>query len=147
MVEGHENFNEECWIIYGYEWEDDKYGLLVYESEGTAASVDFDWEKVIKNAKIVQGFNHTHPGGHPSPSDIDDNTMKGWVKALGKSLLCGIKSNDEQRMYLYERAEEGIVICREIPFKKVGNLILTIDWEVQEWTYSLMNRNTEQKIY
>ena len=136
MVEGHENFNEECWIIYGYRWAGDLFGRLSYESEGNPGSVDFDWKKVFKNAKKVLGFNHTHPGGFLSPSSIDDTTMIGWVKALGKPLICGIKSEGKQKMYLYERVN-GEVKYREISFKKIGSFItcryhcevLTGKWE------------------
>jgi len=124
MVEGHEDFNEECWIIYGYEWAGDKYGLMVYESKGGPGSVDFNWENVIKNAKILQGFNHTHPENFTTPSALDDKTMKGWVKALGRPLLCGIKSGAEQRMYLYERVEDNVE-CREVNFRISGNFIMT----------------------
>ena len=117
-----ENFNEECWIIYG--WKKDKWlhGILIYESKGGPGSVDFDWKKVVKRRRNIIGFNHTHPGGMSTPSSIDDNTMTGWVKALGKPLLCAIESN-EQKIFLYERAEDRTVHYREIPFKKMGPVI------------------------
>lgn len=126
MIEGYD-FNEECWIIYGYKWRGNIYGLEVYESKGSPGSVDFDWKKVFKKAKKIIGFSHTHPGGRPSPSSIDDTTMIGWVKALGKSLLCGIESNGIQKMYLYERVN-GNVDYREIPFKKIRRFITIKDW-------------------
>jgi len=116
-------FNEECWIIYGYKWGGSMYGLMKYESEGSPGSVDFNWQKVVQDAKKILGFNHTHPSGYSSPSDIDDNTMIGWVKALGKPLLCGIESGGTQRIYLYER-KNGKVICQELNFKKIGNFII-----------------------
>lgn len=128
MIEGHEDFYEECWVIYGYDWDGIKLGLMLYEAEGTASSVDFDWKRVMKNAKYIMGFNHTHPEGHSIPSAIDDETMKGWVKALGRPLICGIKNGDWQRFFIYERDDAGKVQCREISFKQIGNFILTGDW-------------------
>jgi len=122
-----EGFNEECWIIYGYKWRESMYGWMKYESKGNPGSVDFDWKKVFKNSKKILGFSHTHPGGFPSPSSLDDTTMIGWVKALGKPLLCGIESNGIQKMYLYERIN-GEVKYREIPFKKIKGFIIIKDW-------------------
>ena len=120
-------FYEECWIIYGYKWRGRIYGWMKYESKGSPGSVDFNWKKDILNAKKILGFSHTHPGGFPSPSDIDDNTMIGWVKALGKPLLCGIESKGILRIYLYERIN-GKVEFRELKFKKVGMIITIKDW-------------------
>jgi hypothetical protein len=120
-------FNEECWIIYGYKWRGNMYGLMRYESEGSPGSVDFPWQKIVRDAKKILGFNHTHPGGFPTPSSIDDTTMIGWVKALGKPLLCGIKSDGVQKIYLYER-RNGKVICRGMNFKKIGNFITIKNW-------------------
>ena len=116
------NPNEECWIIYGFRFNDDLYGYLAYESEGGFASVDFDWRKIFKNKDKIIGFNHTHPGMSNLPSDIDEVTMIGWVKALGKPLICGIKG-DTQAMYLYERCSDKKVRWHLVPFKRVGNFI------------------------
>ncbi len=103
------------------------YGLLKYETEGTPGSVDFPWQKIVASAKRILGFSHTHPGGFPSPSMVDDNTMIGWVKALGKPLLCGIESKDLLKIYLYERVNKKVEF-RELPFKKIGNFITIKDW-------------------
>ena len=110
------NINEECWIIYGKKHCKWAYGKLVYESEGGPGSVEFDWEKVIRERDKIIGFNHTHPGALQTPSlMVDQPTMAGWVKALGKPLLCGIKS-DVQKFFLYKRAMNGNVHHIEIPF-------------------------------
>ena len=124
MVKISEIINEDCWIIYYKKYCKWILGKLVYESTGGPGSVDFDWEKVIRNRESIIGFNHTHPcSGMKGPSSLDDFTMSGWVKALGKSLICGIKS-DKQRFYIYERGSNGKIYCRTLPFIMVSNRIL-----------------------
>lgn len=118
------NFKEECWIIYGSKHCKWLAGKLIYESTGGPGSVDFDWEKVIRDRDKIIGFNHTHPKGVWTPSPIDDRTMSGWVKALGKPLLCGIKSK-KQNFFLYEKAKNYSMSRRNIPFIMIGNRILT----------------------
>lgn len=118
-----QTLNEECWIIYGKRYCKWIYGKLVYESTGGPGSVDFDWDKVIRNRNKIIGFNHTHPSNVIDPSSLDDMTMTGWVKALGKPLLCGIKSR-VQKFYLYKRGKDQIVGCFEVPFMILNNRIL-----------------------
>lgn len=118
-----QGFNEECWIIYGIKRLGYLYGVMKYESEGSPGSVDFNWAKIFREYKSIIGFVHTHPSGYWDPSSVDDTTMKGWVKAMGKSLLCGIKSNNEIMMYIYEREQNGKVNYRKIPFLKMGRFI------------------------
>jgi proteasome lid subunit RPN8/RPN11 len=40
----------------------------------------------------VVGFYHTHPSGLAAPSVRDVRTMRAWVSAFGKPLLCLIES-------------------------------------------------------
>ncbi len=122
-IEVVQTINENCWIIYGKKYCKWIYGRLIYESTGGPGSVDFDWEKVIRDRNKIVGFNHTHPSNIMEPSSLDDKTMTGWVKALGKPLLCGIKS-EVQRFYLYKRDKDRIVGCIEIPFVLLKDRII-----------------------
>lgn len=116
--------NEQCWIIYYKRYCKWILGRLELESTGSPGSVNFDWEKVEKKRDSIIGFNHTHPSGFKGPSSIDDHTMTGLVKALGKGLICGIKS-DKQRFFFYERTKDKKSVCyREIPFIMISNRIL-----------------------
>ncbi len=116
-------FKEECWIIYGVKIGKKYYGYQVFESEGSPASVDFNWEKVFRDKDKIIGFNHTHPGGMNLPSDTDDFTMTGWVKALGKPLLCGIVGS-EQWMHSYARGSDKVVHSQRLPVKRYGNFFI-----------------------
>lgn len=117
-------FREKCWILYGFKFKKIIYGYQKYESEGTISSVDFDWEKALYRRKYIVGFNHTHPGGLNSPSSTDDLCMTGWVKTLGKPLICGIIGND-QKIYIYKRMENNIIhYYNEESFKKIGNFFI-----------------------
>lgn len=114
-------FKEKCWIIYGYKIANWTFGFLVFESEGSSSSVDFNWEKICKNKDRIVGFNHTHPGNLNTPSSTDDVTMAGWVKTLGKPLLCGIIGT-KQFLYLYEKKSDK-VHNYPLPFKKIGSFV------------------------
>lgn len=99
---------EECWFIRGWKFGPYYLGWLDWHSKGTVASVDFDWEKAMKGN--ILGFYHSHPLGMTSPSTRDDRTMGAWVRAEGRSLLCGIFSGKDQACYRYDR--EGPVAIR-----------------------------------
>jgi len=120
-------FKENCWIIYGFKKNNILYGYQIHESTGSLTSVDFNWKKILKYRSRIIGFNHTHLSGL-MPSSIDDNTMAGWVKALGKPLICGVRENKEQSMYLYERKTNLKISYRPVLFKKIGNLIKIRIW-------------------
>ena len=95
-----EDFVEECWFIYGLRLGRIYIGFLKYHSKGTAGGVDFDWHKAL--TPLLIGWYHSHPGRKfLTPSSIDDRTMRSWIKATNKKLLCGIFCQDEQRCYCY----------------------------------------------
>jgi hypothetical protein len=105
-----EGFSEEVWFLYGIRILNFFFGFTVYQNKGEVAYVTFDWKKAlsslpfIKDAnKFLIGFYHTHPGGDPAPSGTDTSTMGTWVKTLGRETLCGIRSGDQQKCYLYKR--------------------------------------------
>lgn len=97
-------FTEECWVMRGIRLSSARWLCWeTYVSRGTAGSVDFDWEKSWEDKSVV-GWRHTHPGikfDYPSP--VDDRTMRSWVKATGKPMVCGVSCGDSTRYYLYKR--------------------------------------------
>lgn len=119
-------FVEEVWFLYGIRLWSLFIGFTVYQNSGEVAQVNFNWEKAfsflpfLKNAnKFLIGFYHTHPGGEPSPSTTDTETMGTWVKAMGKAMLAGIKSGDKQKCYLYRRVSPD---SSDIKYKKIKSL-------------------------
>lgn len=117
------NFQEECWIIYGFETNKYMYGFLNYESIGSFGSVNFDWEKIFSRRKHLLGFLHTHPSGIKDPSGIDYKTMCSWVKALGKPLICGIKCDHNINFYQFERIHQNEILYYKLFFWKKFNFI------------------------
>lgn len=124
--EAEEGFAEEVWFLYGIRLWDLFVGFTIYQNSGEIAHITFDWKKAfsflpfMKNAnKFFIGFYHTHPGGDPSPSSTDTETMGTWVKGLGKSVLCGIKSDGIQKCYLYKRVAKD---SADIKYKKIKSV-------------------------
>jgi proteasome lid subunit RPN8/RPN11 len=121
-----EGFLEEVWFLFGFRIHNLFFGFTVYQNKGEVAHVTFDWKKAfsflpfLKDAnKFLLGFYHTHPGGDPSPSTTDTETMGTWVKALGKRTLCGIKSGNVQKCYLYQRVSDK---SPDIKYKKIKSV-------------------------
>jgi len=111
-----EEFTEECWFLYGKKIGSFYFGWTVYHSEGTAGSVDFDWEKALKGNLL--GWFHTHPGvKHILPSSTDNKTMRSWVRSAGRPMLCGIVCGDDMECYSYYRAKDKSIRCKSIKFK------------------------------
>jgi len=127
-----ENFYEECWILYGFRIEDSLYSIRIWESMGDPGSVDFNWEKIFKEHRKITGFIHTHPDGDHTPSPTDDTTMSGWVRAMGKPLLCGIESEGILTMYLYWK-QEGNIVYKEVNFNELYKDILHIKVDKNEF--------------
>lgn len=117
------DFKEACWFVYGLRIKDLYLGILVKQSTGGPASVDFDWQRAFKHRKYLVGFFHTHPEGVHELSQIDHRTMRGWVTSLGKPLICGMKENGQTQMYYYKKTPLGH-IAWQVPFLKLFNLLI-----------------------
>ena len=73
---------------------------------GKPAEVDFDYKKVYAvedECHDVVGFLHTHPGMSAIMSSQDKKTMKGWVTAFDKELLCVIKGKNRSQAYRFDK--------------------------------------------
>lgn len=116
---------EYCWFIYGFKMMGYTIGHLSYQSKGTECSVEFDWSKIFRNPKRFLGFLHTHPSGFKYPSDTDFKTMKGWVIALGRPVLCGIGCDGVTRMYLFQKKQSQVSYSENtVPFIKLFSIII-----------------------
>lgn len=101
--------NEHCWILVGGWREDLWWGKRVKPSEGAPCSVAFSSDYVLQRDEKyhdVVGFIHTHPGMTAHYSSRDDRTMKAWVCALGKPLVCCIIGTDGLRAWWYLNDED-----------------------------------------
>ena len=126
LVETENNFVEEVWFLFGIRIFNLFFGFTVYQNSGEVAHVDFNWKKAFSflpflkdSNKFLIGFYHTHPGGDPYPSSTDTETMGTWVKAMGKPMLAGIKSGNDQRCYLYKRTAED---SSDIKYKRMKSV-------------------------
>lgn len=96
---------EHCWFLYGIRIKNRFWGFLKFEAIGTSASVGFNWKKGM--SRFCLGWLHTHPSEYGTiPSDVDERTMRSWVKALGRPMICGIACDEEVTWYDYNRAED-----------------------------------------
>jgi len=89
---------EICYVLIGKRIGRFSLGRLVKKTTGTAASVEFDWDWVLKREEEkddILGFWHTHLDGI-EPSERDAKTMIAWTDCFGKTLLCIIQ-NSKQR--------------------------------------------------
>jgi proteasome lid subunit RPN8/RPN11 len=101
---------EQCWTLVG-----GRRGCIwlcrrVRRASGERASVRFDGAWTLEREEThgdVAGFLHTHPDGPASPSDRDVRTMRAWVRAFGKPLLCLIADPDALRGYRFDTAESA----------------------------------------
>jgi len=103
-------FVEECWFIYGFKFLNLYIGFLKYHSTGSAAEVDFDWEKVLASKNLI-GWCHSHPDNFEVTSEEDNKTMRSWVRALEKPLICCIKcktNKKRQNCYIFKRNQKTI---------------------------------------
>jgi proteasome lid subunit RPN8/RPN11 len=115
-------FKEECWILYGLRFDLHPFwtkplfiGFQRYHTSGTAAGVEMDYSTA--SSPWVIGWYHTHPGTrNVTPSEIDNSTMRSWVKATYRSYLCGIRCSARSACYCYY--ENGIDVEKVTIVKK-----------------------------
>ena len=131
-IKNSKDFLEECWFLYGVRIGPLYIGRLKYVSQGTAGSVDFDWQPAMD--KKVIGWYHTHPGeDFTTPSATDHKTMRSWVKGRGDLMLCGIKSGDSQKCYAFYRSDGTAILYNVMVSFLTGNFfvgMLTLDERV-----------------
>jgi hypothetical protein len=80
---------------------------MIWRAKGSAASVDFDWRRVLareEKSGDVLGFYHSHPPGLSRPSGRDDKTMTAWSSCFGKPLLCLIDDGGTVGGWIYDAA-------------------------------------------
>ena len=96
---------EHAWVLLGQ-----AKGIVLYarrsnRSVGGPASVEFDPYWVLEREETkgdVVGFYHTHPCYKAQPSKRDIDTMRAWVSAFGKPLLCAIEGVDGLKGYRFD---------------------------------------------
>lgn len=117
--------NEKCWFIFGKKVKNTYIGWLKYSSEGNPASVSFNWSDAAK--RNLLGFHHTHPDGCLWFSSRDDKTMKAWVRAEGRPLICSVRSSGKDAAAMWKRMEDRSVGHTPLHVTIKGNLFLA--WE------------------
>lgn len=81
------------------------YARRTSRRAGEPAQVEFDASAVLEREEArgdVIGFLHTHPNSPASPSRRDLKTMRAWVCAFGKPLLCLIDGTDGLAGYRFD---------------------------------------------
>lgn len=120
------SFAEECWVMSGVRVGLHRWVFLErHVSRGTAGSVEFDWEKAWEDRFLV-GWRHTHPGHKfDSPSATDDMTMRTWVVACGRPMVCGVTCGASTRYFLYHRVpgRRGAFAMAELKWRRLGPFI------------------------
>ncbi|MBA7608074.1 hypothetical protein ES703_15249 [subsurface metagenome] len=126
---------EICYILIGKRMGRFWLGRLVKKTTGTASSVEFDWEWVLKREEEkgdVIGFWHTHTM-EGTPSDRDVDTMVAWADCFYKPLLCIIQDSFRKQgfsvMHVEVKRTQGILVAW-FPLKKIyklGNLFLGVE--------------------
>jgi hypothetical protein len=117
-----EEFIEECWFIYGVRIGRSILGYMVYHAAGTSGHVEFDWKKAMHPRLL--GWLHTHPSGFgPHPSEMDNSTMKGWVRGKSKSMLCGITCDGQTLWHEYYRDVDGEIKNQYLVLETANNFI------------------------
>lgn len=89
---------------------------------GGPGSVEFSWEWVFDQEDKfhdVIGFYHTHSKGIPNYSSTDIETMKQWVKCLGKDLICVIECDGKLNAWFFSSKE-----IKKVPYcGRIGSTV------------------------
>ena len=99
---------EHAWILVGRRKGRVWYARRIGRYAGEPASVEFDGAAVLvreERKRDVVGFLHTHPVSEATPSRRDLDTMRAWVSAFGKPLLCVIEGTDGLAGYRFDDDE------------------------------------------
>lgn len=120
---------EQCWTLAGRRRGAIWYARRIRGCSGEPAQVAFDAAAVLQREERlgdVLGFYHTHPHAPAAPSRRDVHTMRAWVSAFGKPLLCLIAAPEVLAAYRFdddasdgtllpmvERFPRGIIIAVE----------------------------------
>jgi proteasome lid subunit RPN8/RPN11 len=112
---------EQCWTLVGKHRGRIWLCRRVRRASGQRASVRFDGAWALAREEThgdIVGFLHTHPDGPAVPSDRDVRTMRAWVCAFGKPLVCLIADPDALRGYRFDTGEsagENLVLAQAFP--------------------------------
>lgn len=101
---------EESWVLVGRRRGRIWHARRIGRSLGKPASVEFDGPSVLAREERlhdVMGFLHTHPTFAAAPSRRDLATMRAWVSAFGKPLLCLIDGCDGLAGYRFDDETSG----------------------------------------
>jgi hypothetical protein len=112
---------EQSWVLTGQRRGPVWYARRSGRSVGQVASVEFDGLSVLDREERrhdVIGFFHTHPAMPATPSRRDVDTMRAWVGAFGKPLLCVIEGIDGVHGYRFDNdgsSGERLFIVEHFP--------------------------------
>jgi proteasome lid subunit RPN8/RPN11 len=101
---------EQSWVLIGQHRGRVWHAKKIARAIGAPASVDFDGPGVLAREEArgdVVGFLHTHPTFAARPSERDVKTMRAWVSAFGKPLICLIDGTDGLHGYRFDDDESG----------------------------------------
>lgn len=121
--------NEACWVLIGRRRGRVWHARLATYSVGRPTTVEFDAASVLEREELrgdVVGFCHTHPSSPAIPSERDLKTMRAWVSAFGKPLLCLIDGIDGLRGYRFDHDEcdgQPLLLVERFP----RNVLIGVD--------------------
>lgn len=110
---------ERCWLLVGQRRGRIWHARKVERCVGEPDRVAFDGPAVLAREESrgdVVGFLHTHPSCAALPSRRDLHTMRAWVSAFGKPLICLIDGRDGLYGYRFDddRSDGGPLLAVEV---------------------------------